>query len=133
LRAGYDLFGEVAFLLTEGQPVENALIPTLELHISLLRDWIVSAGIPLVEIPPVPWGYRFIACLTHDVDFVGIRRHKLDHTFWGFVSRALFGSLVACIKGRSSLVRLTRNWLAVASLPLVYLGLLNDFWDQFAQ
>ena len=131
LRIGYDLFSEVAFLLSEGQPAENALIPTLELHISLLRYWIIDAGIPVVEIPPVPWGHRFIACLTHDVDFVGIRRHKFDHTFWGFVYRALIGSVVEFLRGRSSLGRLVKNWIAVFSLPLVYLGLLKDFWDQF--
>jgi hypothetical protein len=131
LRVGYDLFSEVAFLLSEGQPAENALVPTLESHISLLRDWIVDAGIPVVEIPPVPWGHRFIACLTHDVDFAGIRRHKLDHTLWGFVYRALAGSLIQFMEGKSSLARLSKNWIAVFSLPLVYLGLLEDFWDQF--
>lgn len=131
LRVGYDLFYEVTFLLTEGQPVENALIPTLESHISLLRDWIVTAGIPLVEIPPIPWGHRFIACLTHDVDFAGIRRHKCDHTMWGFVYRAFVGSPLDFVRGNSSLVRVIKNWTAVFSLPLVYLGIIKDFWDPF--
>jgi len=131
LRVGYDLFYEVTFLLTEGQPVENALIPTLESHISLLRDWIVTAGIPLVEIPPMPWGHRFIACLTHDVDFAGIRRHKCDHTMWGFVYRAFVGSPLDFVRGNSSLVRVIKNWTAVFSLPLVYLGIIKDFWDPF--
>ena len=57
-----------------GQPVEHAHIPTLELHIAMLRDWILDAGIPLVEIPPIPAGHRFCVCLTHDIDFVGIRQ-----------------------------------------------------------
>lgn len=131
LRVGYDLFREVALLLSDGQPIENAPIPTLELHISLLREWIVNAGIPLVEIPPVPWGHEFIACLTHDVDFGGIRRHNLDHTMWGFVYRAVVGSSLALIAGKGSLVRLIKNWTAVLSLPLVYLGLVKDFWDDF--
>jgi len=131
VRAGYDLFKEVAFLLAEGQPAENALIPTLDFHISLLRSWIVHAGIPVVEIPPIPWGHNFIACLTHDVDFAGIRRHRLDHTMWGFVYRALVGSLLGFLKGACSFSRLMTNWLAVFSLPLVYLGILDDFWDHF--
>ncbi len=131
LRVGYDLFAEVAFLLSEGQPAENALIPTLELHILLLRDWIVNAGFPLVEIPPTPWGHRFMACLTHDVDFGGIRWHKFDHTMWGFVHRALVGSLFELIRGDRSVIRLLKNWTAVLSLPLVYLGMIKDFWDQF--
>jgi hypothetical protein len=131
LRVGYDLFHEAAFLLSEGQPVENALTPTLELHISMLRDWILNAGIPLVEIPPVPWGYRFISCLTHDVDFAGIRLHKLDHTMWGFVNRALVGSFLGFLKGTRSLVQMMKNWTAVFSLPLVYIGIAKDFWDDF--
>jgi hypothetical protein len=133
LRVGYDLFSEVAYLLSEGQPAENALIPTLESHASLLRDWIVDAGIPVIEIPPAPWGHRFIACLTHDVDFVGIRRHKFDHTFWGFIYRALAGSLWELVRGKSSLRRVIKNWTAVVSLPLVYLGLRGDFWDEFTR
>ena len=68
VRLGFDLFKEVRHLLTRGQPAEFANIPTLELHISLLRELIVSQGVTLVEIPPVPAGYRFIVSLTHDVD-----------------------------------------------------------------
>jgi hypothetical protein len=133
LRLGYDLFGEIGFLLSEGQPVKNASIPTLESHVSVLRDWILDAGIPLVEIPALPWGHSFIACVTHDVDFGGIRLHKFDRTFWGFVYRASVGSLIAWVRRRSSLARLARNWMAVISLPLVYLGLVRDTWDQLAQ
>src|SRR5580693_2831235 len=92
-RIGYDLFGEVRTLLTIGQPPANADMPALELHIALLRDIITGCGVPLVEIPPVPEGYRFIACLTHDVDHPSIRQHKWDHTMFGFLYRAVFGSL----------------------------------------
>ncbi len=67
-RIGYDLFSEVHTLLVVGQPVLYAGIATLDLHIALLRDLIVGNGILLVEIPPVPDGFRFMACLTHDVD-----------------------------------------------------------------
>lgn len=131
LRIGYDLFGEIAFLLSEGQPVEHAAIPAIDLHIALLREWITAAGIPLVEIPPVPWGHPFIACLTHDVDFAGIRRHRLDHTLWGFVYRASVGSLRGFLKGTVPIDRLVQNWLAVLSLPLVYTRLRDDFWEHF--
>src|SRR5437868_4416579 len=68
VRIGYDLFREIRRLLTVGQPFANANIPALELHIVFLRDLITGCGVPLVEIPPVPAGYPFIACLTHDVD-----------------------------------------------------------------
>lgn len=131
LRCGYDLFAEVEFLLSAGQPRERAGTPTLDLHIALIRRWIVEAGIALWEIPPAPPGHRFIACLTHDVDFLGIRRHRLDRTLTGFLFRALPGSLLRFIRGRRSLRYLLRNWAAVLSLPLVYARILPDFWLPF--
>ncbi len=131
LRIGYNLFDEVLYLLSEGQPPQNALIPTLDLHISMLRNWIVETGIPLVEIPPVPAGYRFIACLTHDIDFVGIRRHFLDHSMWGFLYRATLGSLLDVIKRKASLLKLLENLKAALSLPFVFFGIGQDPWYQF--
>src|SRR5213078_672134 len=86
---------------------------------------------PLVEIPPVPDGCRFIACLTHDVDHPSIRRHRLDHTMVGFLYRALVGSLIDVFAGRASARRLLTNWAAAARLPLVHLGLAKDFWWDF--
>ena len=131
VRIGYDLFAEVRLLLTAGQPVEHAAIPTLEIHVSILRDMIVEAGVPLAEIPPVPPGRQFILCLTHDVDFAGIRFHGADRTLAGFVYRASIGSLLRFLRGELALRKLLRNLLAVLSLPLVYLGLAKDFFNQF--
>src|SRR5213593_3338193 len=56
IRLGYDLFQEVHFLLSVGQPVEQAHIPTLDIHILMLRAWLVKAGITFLEIPPAPAG-----------------------------------------------------------------------------
>jgi hypothetical protein len=131
IRIGYDLFQEVSYLLSEGQPSENSHFPTLEIHISLLRFCMLNAAIPFVEVPPVPAGYDFMACLTHDVDFTGIRQHKCDHTMWGFVYRAFVGSLVDAMRGRMAWSKVLQNWNAVFSLPLVYLGLQDDFWLEF--
>lgn len=131
VRIGFDLFQEVRFLLSAGQPVEYAEIPTLEIHISILRDLIVGAGLPLAEIPPVPPGYDFILCLTHDVDFVSIRLHRLDRTVLGFIYRATIMSLLRCMKGQLTFGKLLRNLLAVLSLPLVYAGLIHDFFNEF--
>jgi len=131
VRIGYDLFQEVSFLLSKGQPPENSRIPTLEIHISLLRNCMLNAGIPFVEVPPVPAGYDFMTCLTHDVDFTGIREHKFDLTMWGFVYRAFAGSLIDALRGRMAWPKLVQNWKAVFSLPLVYLGLRDDFWLEF--
>lgn len=131
LRVGYDLFKEIYFLLSIGQPAENAGIPTLELHIAFLRDQIRAAGIAFVEVPPVPQGYRFIACLTHDVDHPMLRRHCWDHTAGGFLYRATIGSFAKFLRGRSSLRTLLRNWLAATKWPLIQIGLLRDFWADF--
>jgi hypothetical protein len=133
IRLGYDLFGEVRHLLGQGQPAFEARIPTLELHITLLRDLIVRCAIPVVEIPPVPAGYTFIACLTHDVDHPAIRNHVFDHTMFGFLYRATAGSIIDFFRGRKSPGQLVRNGWAALSLPLVYLGWIKDPWKQFAR
>jgi hypothetical protein len=131
VRIGYDLIFEVRFLLTAGQPVANAAIPALDLHIALLREVIIEAGLPLVEIPPVPNGHAFVACLTHDIDHPVLRNHRLDHTTWGFLYRATLGTLIDACRGRKSVADVGRNFLAAARLPFVLLGLANDPWRQF--
>jgi hypothetical protein len=131
LRIGYDLFREVCLLLTEGQPLENAHIPTLDLHIAMLRDWILDAGIGLLEIPPTPAGHGFVVCLTHDIDFVGIRNHKFDHSMWGFLYRSSVGAIRNLFRRRISLTRLFKIWRAAFLLPFVYLGWAKDFWEPF--
>jgi hypothetical protein len=130
-RVGYDLFREVEFLLTEGQPVSEAHIPTLDIHIQMLRDWILLAGIPVLEIPPVPAGYQFSVCLTHDIDFVGIRNHKFDHTMWGFLYRATVGVAWNFVRRKTSLSRVLHSWRAALALPAVFLGWAKDFWEPF--
>jgi hypothetical protein len=131
VRVGYDLFGEVAALLAAGQPPAHAAVPTLERHIALLRHWIVAAGLPLVEIPPVPDGHRFTVCLTHDLDHPSLRLHRLDHTMLGFLHRALVGSALDVGRGRRPVGVLGRNLAAVARLPLVHLGWAEDPWARF--
>jgi len=132
VRIGYDLFGEISFLLSRGQPIEFAQIPTLEHHIHILRKLVLNSGLHLIEILPAPIGYNFIVCLTHDVDFAGIRRHLCDRTFFGFAYRALFGSIFAVMRRRISIRRLLRNWHAALMSPFVFIGLAEDFWLQFS-
>jgi hypothetical protein len=130
-RFGYDLFHELRRLLVQGQPVEHAQIPTLDLHIDLLRYCILNEGLPLVEIPPVPQGRDFVVCLTHDIDFIGIRDHFCDHTMLGYLYRSTVGAVREFIRGRVGFKRLLKIWGAAASLPWVYLGLKKDFWLPF--
>jgi hypothetical protein len=130
VRVGYNLFSEVRYLLCNGQPVQFASVPSIEIHITILRDLLVEYQIAFDEVPPVPAGYNLIVCLTHDVDHFAIRNHKCDHTILGFLYRASLGSLVELFQGRKSPRQVMRNWLAVLSLPLVYLGIVPDFWSK---
>jgi len=131
VRVGYDLWAEVRRLLTAGQPKENAHSPTLELHITLLRTLILQSGRALVEVPPVPDGYDFIACLTHDVDHPLMRRHKWDHTMFGFIYRATYGSLRKALLGKTTWRNVWRNWATTIRLPFIYFGLDSDPWGDF--
>jgi hypothetical protein len=132
IRIGYSLFDEIRTALTVGQPPARAGLPSVELHIALLRDLILqSTAEPLVEIPPVPDGYPFIVCLTHDIDHPSIRHHTWDHTMLGFLQRALIGSLLDVACGRRPVRALLTNWMAALKLPLVHAGIATDFWEQF--
>jgi hypothetical protein len=131
VRLGYDLAYEVRTLLSAGQPPEHADVPALDVHIAMLRGLILEAGLPLLEIPPAPAGAEFAVCLTHDIDFAGIRHHRLDHTALGFLYRATLGTLGRMVRGRLSLARCAQSWRAAASLPFVYLGWVKDFWEPF--
>jgi hypothetical protein len=131
VRIGYDLFGEVRRLLDAGQPAVNADLPALEMHIAFLRDLITGCGVPLLEIPPVPEGYRFIACLSHDIDHPSIRRHGWDRTTFGFLRRAVLGSMFNLLRRRLGIRDLLRNWVTALKLPFVQLGLAEDFWLDF--
>lgn len=132
-RLGYSLFQEIRHLLGPGQPASCALYPTVDLHISILRDLLLRSSIPFAEIPAVPQGYRFIACLTHDVDHPAIRNHFFDHTMLGFLYRATVGSVLDFLRQRKSFSQLARNWATVLSLPFVYIRLIKDPWDQFSR
>ena len=114
---GYDLFEEVRYLLSEGQPAARAMN--------------VGAGVSFVEVPPRPHGSDFICCLTHDLDFVGIRRHRFDRTMLGFLYRLTIGSLSDLLRGRRSLHEAVKNWRTFFTLPFVFVGLVPDPWRPF--
>lgn len=131
LWIGYDLWAEIRYLLQKNQPEVYAGIPSLELHIDLLRGLLVEHRVPFSEVRPVPAGYPFVACLTHDVDHASMRAHNFDRTIAGFIYRATIQSLFHFFTGRKSFVELVRNWFAVLCLPSVQLGLLRDPWADF--
>ena len=49
---------------------------------------------------------------------------------FGFLYRALIGSVINFCRGRRSLRQVALNWKAAFSLPLVFAGLAKDFWNQ---
>jgi hypothetical protein len=128
---GFNIFDEVKYLLSQGQPLEYGSLPTLDIHIAILRKLILNSGLTIIEIPPVSYGSSFFVCLTHDVDFAGIRYHKFDHTLAGFLYRALLKSVIQFCNRRIPLKSLFKNWSAVAKLPLVFVGLKKDYWNSF--
>ena len=66
---------------------------------------------------------RFVVCLTHDIDFVGIRHHMFDHTMWGFLYRSTVGAVRNLCRRQDVGPRVCCEiWRAAASLPFVYLG-----------
>ena len=132
VRVGFDLFAEVKHLLSKGQSPAEALSPTIEILISLVRDALLAIGMPVVEIPPCPLGHPFAVCLTHDIDFMGIRLHRMDHTLLGFAYRVVRSLLVP---GVGQWRKVWKNVVALLSLPAVYLRLIPDFWyplDRYA-
>lgn len=131
IRVGLNLFREVEWLLTRGQPPENAPLATLDKYIDFLRWVIKTEGIPLLEVLPRPVGHRFFACLTHDIDFLSIRDHRFDSTMFGFLYRATLGSGLAALQGKRPFGDVWQNWKATATLPLVMLHLQSDFWQPF--
>jgi glycosyltransferase involved in cell wall biosynthesis len=131
VRLGYDLFKEVQHLLSQGQPAFHGGTPTLDLHIEALRRWMTDAGVSFVEVPPVQAGVRFAVCLTHDIDFIGLRQHRGDHTMWGFLYRATVGSANRFARGRISPRELRHSWGSAAMLPFVHLGWAKDYWLPF--
>ncbi len=130
-RMGYDLFNEVERLLRKGQDIEHALSPTLDVHIMLLKSLLVQAGVFIVEIPPVPYGYEMVGCLTHDVDFIRIKDHKFDNSVRGFLFRATAGAIYKTIRGRLRLAHVLQSVWAAMRLPFVHAGLAKDFWNCF--
>jgi hypothetical protein len=128
-RIGYDLFAETRHLLTKGQPSRHAQAPTLEMHIEVVRRLLQESAVPFVEVPARPADYQFTCCLTHDLDFFGIRRHRFDRTLAGFVARASVGTLVGWLRRRRPIADVFRNWKALCSLPFVHVGMQPDFWQ----
>ena len=133
IRISYDVFSEIHSLLTSGQTIQYAGIPSLEIHIDILRTLIIQENILLIEVPPTPIGYEYMTCLTHDIDFAGIRQHVFDHTIFGFIYRATWLTICDFFRGKCNIGKLWKNIIAVLKLPAIFLGVCEDFWLGFDQ
>jgi len=131
IRLGFNLFAEVHYLLTQGQTLEYAAIPTLERHIELLRKFMLEAGIAVVEIRPCPHHHDYMVCLTHDVDFVSINHYLFSVSLLGFFYRATLGTLRQALGKQRPWRDVWRNVSAVLAWPFVALRLTHDYWLQF--
>lgn len=130
-RVGYDIFAEVHHLLTDGQGTAQASWPSLDLHVEALRRILRGNHVSFIEVEPRPSGFPFICCLTHDIDFAGMRRHGVDRTMAGFLSRASFGTVRDLVTRRRTWSEALANLGGVLSWPLVLLGLKSDPWRPF--
>ena len=89
IRIGYDVFAEVARLLSEGQPPNKAMNPALRFRSRSYATRCLRLDFPSWRSRTRPFGHPFVVCLTHDIDFMGVRHHGLDHTLAGFAYRAV--------------------------------------------
>jgi len=104
---GYDILAELQFLLTIGQPIEYAAIPTLDLHINLLK---LALSHISKDISNIKSGTpQKLLVLTHDVDIPFLRPHLFDTVFAGILARG-----ISNLPGKTNLARLRRKTLLLS-------------------
>ena len=127
-RYGFDLFGETAALLAHGQPEADALVPALELHLELLRSRLRRL-VPLVEIPPLPWGHDLVVGLSHDIDSLSVAERCRGERWLSLIRQSTVWPLEAGFGGRSRWTSVLRSWQLAAASPLIRLGVVQDPWE----
>lgn len=66
-------FEEISRILNECLP--HCKEPVVDILIDELREKLKQYTL-VIEIPPVPWGYDYTTCLTHDVDITSVRERR---------------------------------------------------------
>ncbi|HEV3313192.1 MAG TPA: hypothetical protein VG815_21990 [Chloroflexota bacterium] len=128
VRFGYNLFDETARLLTAGQPISDVSVPSLDLHIALLRRELCR-DVDLTEIPAIPSGHECIVTLSHDIDHMSLREHRFDVHWLSFMRQATLWPPVSLRGGRMSAGDALKAWALAAASPLIILGALPDPWN----
>lgn len=106
-----DILKKIADTLNEGLPHNRR--PICEEYLDVLRQQIKRFS-PLIEIPPVPWGYTYSLALTHDVDITSVRERSLPSVLYATYN---------CF--------LQRRFIEGARIVLAKFGLAKDPWDLF--
>lgn len=68
-----DVFKKISNLLNQGMAHNRE--PLCEMYLDELREKL-KQFMTVVEIPPVPWGYSYMAALTHDVDITSVKERS---------------------------------------------------------
>lgn len=109
--SGNDLIKRVADTLNGGLP--HSRTPVCEEYLETLRQQLKRFS-PLVEIPPVPWGYAYSLALTHDVDITSVRERSILSVLY-----AVYNCFCQ------------RKFREGARILLAKFGLAKDPWDLF--
>ena len=131
VRVGYDLFSEVRHLLCNGQPVQFANVPSIEIHITILRDLLIEYQIRVRRGPSGTGGLQL-----HRVPdsrcgpFCDPQSQVRSHHPWISLSRELWVLWWNFSRDGNRHARLrVIGWL-FCRFPLVYLGIVPDFWSK---
>jgi hypothetical protein len=108
---GNDLIKKIADTLNEGLPPSRR--PICEEYLDALRQQL-KRFTPLIEIPPVPWGYNYSLALTHDVDITSVRERSFPSVLYAAYN---------CFR--------QRKFLEGTRIILAKLGLVEDPWNLF--
>lgn len=108
---GNDLIGKIADTLNAGLPRNRK--PICEEYLDALRQEIKRFS-PLIEIPPMPWGYNYSLALTHDVDIASVRERSLPSVLYAAYN---------CFR--------QRRFLEGVKIILAKIRLVKDPWDLF--
>lgn len=107
----HDILKTIADILNNGLPPTRT--PVCDEYLDELRQQIKRFS-PLVEIPPMPWGYPYTLALTHDVDIASVRERSLPSVLY-----ATYNCLCQ------------RKFIEGVTFVLAKIGLANDPWNLF--
>lgn len=108
-----DVFKKIDVMLNCGK--QHNREPLCEIYLDELRRKIKQFT-PLVEIPPVPWGYSYMVALTHDVDITSVKERR-----WVSVGYAVYTSF------------LDFDFINGMNILRAKLGFVRDPWNRFEE